>query len=174
MIEQDPHNAKPTLFTKLFKAQDEDRLDFDEIRDTAQVYIVAGSDTTAHTLTYLVWAVCRNVGIRDRLVREVQVLPSDFSDRELSQLSYHGHVIDEALRLYCAAPSGLPRTVPPEGARLAGYWIPGGIAVCSQAYSLHRDPEIFPQPDVFNPSRWGDATRPMREAFMPFGGGARG
>lgn len=52
-IALNPAGAKPTLFTKLFDAG-ENGLTDDEIRNEAQTFIVAGSDTTANSLTYLV------------------------------------------------------------------------------------------------------------------------
>jgi cytochrome P450 len=48
-----PENPEPTLFTKLDKAGEEGLNDV-EIRNEARTYIIAGSDTTANTLNYLV------------------------------------------------------------------------------------------------------------------------
>lgn len=141
-------NAKPTVFTKLIKAgESEDGLTEAEIRMEAGGYIVAGSDTSAISLTYLVWAVCKDAVIRDKLVAEVATLPVNFTDDDVRALSYTRRVIDETLRLYPAVPGALPRAVPPEGAHLAGYALPGGATVSTQVYSLHRDPEIFPDPE---------------------------
>ncbi|KAF2183128.1 cytochrome protein [Zopfia rhizophila CBS 207.26] len=172
LIAAEPSNPKPTLFTKLFKAGEEG-MSPDEIRAEAQGYIIAGSDTTANTLTYLIWAVCRDEAIKRRLVEELVSLPDDFRDRDLKNLSYLHQVIQETLRLYASAPSALPREVPRGGAELDGYWIPGGFTVSTQAYSMHRDPEIYPQPESFDPSRWETPTKAMKDAWMPFGGGSR-
>jgi cytochrome P450 len=173
LLASDPVNTTPTLFAKLFRAGDEGMPD-EEIRTEALAYIVAGSDTTANTLTYLIWSVCRDKGIRQALAEELSGLPEDFGDQHLKELPYLNRVIDETLRLYSAAPSGLPRTVPSGGVDLAGYFLPGGTTVCTQAYSLHRDPNIFPSPEKFDPSRWESPTRAMKDLFMPFGGGSRG
>lgn len=149
-----------------------------EIRDEAMIYILAGSDTTALTLTYLVWAVCRDAAIRDRLVRELAGLPGgggggSLADAELRRLPYLNQVVDEALRLYASAPAGLPRVVPRGGATLAGHALPAGTVVSTQAYSMHRIEGVFPDPEVFDPSRWEGATKEMRDACMPWGGGSR-
>ena len=168
----DPANAPETLFRRLFKAGEEGLSDT-EILSEARAYIVAGSDTTSNTLTYLVWRVCGDPAIRRRLAEELQDLPADFNDQMLKALPYLNQVIDETLRLYAAAPSGLPRVVPPGGARLAGHWLPGGSTVTTQAYTLHRDPIVFPRPEIFDPSRWAAPTKAMKESSMPFGGGSR-
>lgn len=174
LVEQDPDHSVPTLFTKLLRGEEEETLSFKEILDEAQVYIIAGSDTTALTLTFLVWSVCCQPAIQQRLVDEVQRLPADFKDHDVQQLPYLNQVIEETLRLYPAVPSALPRVVPPGGATFSGHYLPGGSIVCTQAYSLHRNPDIFPNPEAFDPSRWAYPTKGMRDSFMAFGGGSRG
>ncbi|KAJ0119083.1 hypothetical protein J7T55_013318 [Diaporthe amygdali] len=173
IVEEDPEKPVPTLFTRLFKGEEDETLTFKEIIDEAQAYIIAGTDTTAITLTYAVWRVCQNPKIRDRLVEELQQLPEDFKDHDAMKLPYLNQVIEESLRLHSAAPSGLPRIVPPEGANMAGQYLPGGSIVCTQAWSMHRIEEIFPDPEKFDPDRWASPTKDMKDGFMPFGGGSR-
>lgn len=172
-IASHPSSGKHMLFNKLFNAGDEGLSDMD-IRAEAQAYIVAGSDTTANSLTYLVWAVCRDSGIKSRLVAELSQIDGDFGDSDLRNLPYLNQVIDETLRMYSAAPSSLPRVVPPNGSAVCGRWLPGGTIVSTQAWSLHRDPSVFPEPDKFSPSRWEMPSNEMKKSFMPFGGGSRG
>lgn len=47
-------------------------------------------------------------------------------------------VILETLRLYPGAPGGMQRMTPPEGAQIAGKWIPGNTLVSTPTYTLHR------------------------------------
>ncbi|PYH44031.1 cytochrome P450 [Aspergillus saccharolyticus JOP 1030-1] len=167
-----PTNPKPTLFTKLYDAG-ENGLSKDEIIGEARTFIIAGSDTTAVTLTYLLYSVCQNPHIRDTLVAEVAQLPIDFTDRDLRGLSYLNHVILESLRLYSAVPAALRRVVPSGGAHLAGYSLPAGVTVGTQSYSLHRDEKIFSDAETFRPERWESPTQAMKDASLPFGGGSR-
>lgn len=120
-------------------------------------------------------------------------MSSNVSDAELDELPLVNASIEETLRLYGAAPGGLLRIVPPGGATLDGYIIPEGITVSTQGWSLHRDPDNFPNPDQyvnseytrqwhshvrFDPSRWlPDNVEKMPErsktAYSPLGAGAR-
>lgn len=118
-----------------------------DMQHEAQNYIVAGSDTTAYTLTCLVYAVCKNPGVRDTLATELSTLPEGFTERDTRPLRYLDQVINEALRVYPSV-GALPRRVPPEGAEFGGYPIPGGVTVSTQIYSLNRDEEIFPEPNT--------------------------
>ena len=148
-IEENPLNPKQTLFTKITD-QEKSGLSWADIQNEAQAYIVAGSDTTAATLTYLVYVVAQDTRVRDKLVAELSALPEPISYNDLRELPYLNLVIDETLRLYTAAPAGLPRSVPVEGARFNGFDLPGGVTVTTQSYSLHRDPTIFPDPERYN------------------------
>ncbi|KAI4859602.1 putative cytochrome P450 [Hypoxylon rubiginosum] len=174
-VEEEGDSAKPTLLSKLYRASenDTDTLDFVELREDAMSYIAAGSDTTTNTLTYLLWIVCKRPEIKKKLLAELQTLPSDFSEQDVRGLAYLDLVIQETLRLYAAAPSGLPRVVPPGGATLAGRFIPGGYTVSAQAYSMHRNPSVYADPLKFDPERWIKPTRAMKDSFVPFGGGSR-
>jgi cytochrome P450 len=100
-----------------------------DVRDEAGNLIVAGSDTTSVTLTYLVWAVLKRHELRKELEEEVSGLSQDLTFDELSQAPLLNSVIEETLRLYGAAPGALPRTVPPSGVDMLGYFLPGDTVV---------------------------------------------
>lgn len=77
-------------------------------------------------------------------------MPLEFADKRVL-----------GLRLYGAAPSLLERVVPstsPSGLDdafdLMGYAVPPGTIVSTQAWSMHRDPSVFPSPETFLPERW--------------------
>jgi cytochrome P450 len=174
LIASGSDKMQDTLFSKLFKANGEGTMPYNEIRDEALNYIAAGSDTVSITLTYLTWTVCRNPDIRETLVKELRTLPPEFGVAQLRDLPFLNQVINETLRMYSAAPGPFPRLVPSGGTELAGYWMAEGTEVSAQAFSMHRDPVTFPAPYEFRPSRWASPTAAMKDAFTPFGRGARG
>ena len=148
----------------------------EDIQTEAGNLIVAGSDTTGITLTYLTWCVLKQPSLQKALEEEVNNTDAQLTDSALETLPILNAVIEETLRLYGAAPATLPRLTPPGGATLAGHFIPGGTIVGTQSYSLHRDPTLFPNPDVFDHTRWlpPNELSPLAKAvFSPFGAGAR-
>lgn len=197
MFLSDRGEVKHTLFSKMLDVNSDDErtdsLPMEDIKREAANLIVAGSDTTAVTLTYLIWAVLSYPAVKDRLMAELGSV-SVFSSSEFRKLPYLAAVIQEVLRLYGAAPGSLPRTVPKGGRVLGGHFIPQGMVVSTQAWTLHRDEAIFDRPEEyasyftllsglycqltrifrFLPERWIDPSINMKEAFMPFGGGSRG
>ncbi|KAK3647091.1 hypothetical protein LTR56_008259 [Elasticomyces elasticus] len=141
----------------------------------ASALIVAGSGTTATTLTYAVWAVMSHADVRNKLEGEVLNLPEDYTDALLEKLPYLKAVILEALRLYGAAPGSLPRVTPSKGMQVKDSFVPAGIIMTTQAYTMHRDAAVFADPEKFNPSRFyqKEMTGLQKSAFGPFGGGTR-
>jgi cytochrome P450 len=135
------------LFGQMLAASDSQNekisLTDQDIREEAGNFIVAGSDTTAVTLTYLVWAVLKQPDLQIKLEEEITGLSDELNLPELESAPLLNSVIEETLRLYGAAPGALPRIVPAQGMRVAGYHIPAGIEVSTQAYTNHRDTSVF-------------------------------
>ncbi|PYH75080.1 cytochrome P450 [Aspergillus vadensis CBS 113365] len=154
------------------KSSDETMADREVLLESIML-IVAGSGTTAVTMTFLTWAVMANPEIQSRLEEEVATLSEGFTDSELEAQPYLNAVINEALRLYGAAPFGLPRIVPATGFSVCGHRIPGGAIVTTQSFSLHRDGNVWAEPDQFIPERWLEKQQHPEAIFAPFGGGSR-
>lgn len=138
-----PDQLPPSIFANLFAQQQQNAekggsdLDQVEVVSNAVTFIANGTETTANTLTYLIWAVCRHPEARVQLLEELESLSGveEVTDQHLRRLNYLNQIVEETLRLYPAVAGGLLRTVPAEGAEIAGHWIPGGTTVSCQAYS---------------------------------------
>ena len=97
--------------------------------------------------------------------------PLDFA--RLSALPYLDGVCREALRIHAPIPSYLERIAPAGGLSIANVHVPEGTVVGMQAYTNHRNPNIYPDPDNFVPERWFDPTAAMKLNFLPFSHGPR-
>lgn len=139
-----------------------------------KAFIVAGTDTTAITATYLIWQILKHPEVKARLQDELRCLKDDFSIGDVQALKYLHCVINETLRLNGSVSSTLQRITPKGGREIGGYFIPEETRVTTQSFTLHRNPDIFQDPWSFTPERWQTATAEMKGAFMPFGIGSRG
>ncbi|CAK7221341.1 hypothetical protein SEUCBS140593_004538 [Sporothrix eucalyptigena] len=78
-------------------------------------FIIAGSEATSITLTYIIWNLIQYPEIDRKLRAELSTLPAESSYTELAKLPYMDSVIRETLRIYPPAPSPMPRIVPASG-----------------------------------------------------------
>ncbi|MFE2549331.1 cytochrome P450 [Streptomyces sp. NPDC059355] len=136
------------------------------IRDELITLLVAGHETTATTLTWLYLLLDRHPGARDEAL--AAGAPGSAERRRAVQALVH-----ETLRLYPSAWI-LPRYAA-EADVMAGYAVEAGSDVVVCPYLTHRDPELWPDPEGFDPRRFttpdGRPTHPG--AYLPFGIGPR-
>ncbi|KAH0833285.1 cytochrome P450 [Lanmaoa asiatica] len=143
---------------------------FAEVASDGVLAIVAGSDTTATTLSTLFWALLSHPTSYRRLQAEVDRYypPGEdaLSIAHHSQMNYLNAVINETLRLFPPVLSGSQRgATKSSGGKVVGpCFVPEGTSAFVHFYSLHRDPRYFsPMPDTFWPERWlsGDERRAL-------------
>ncbi|KAF1947502.1 cytochrome P450 [Clathrospora elynae] len=163
----------PDIYTYLSQS---DEFEYNGARE-AKLAVVAGADTNAITVSNVCNFLCQHGEYQAQLHEELSGLPilnGIIDDQHLIGKPYLTGIINEALRLHPPVPSGLHRLTPPEGAVIAGRFIPGDMVVTTPTYSLHRDPRAFLQPDEFIPERWSSQPELIlrKDAFLPFGYGA--
>lgn len=173
-IQTDPETAPSTLLSKDFENMDRGDISYPQLVANARGNIIAGTDSTAITATYATWLLSQHPQIEKHLIEVVKSLPASYTDDDLRSIKYLDHVIQETLRFRPPIAERLPRLVPPGGSTIAGTFIPGGIVVGVPTWSLHRDAQVWKEPEEFMPDRWENATREMRDSYVPFGGGSRG
>ncbi|CAK7199356.1 hypothetical protein SEUCBS139899_002034 [Sporothrix eucalyptigena] len=142
--------------------------------------ISAGSDTTAIAIRSVFFYLLSNPAAYSRLCTEVrQGLEAPVSFTKANELPYLRATIQEAMRMHPSVGQILGRIVPAEGATICGYRFVGNTEVGMSPWVLHRDPDIFPEPDTFKPERWllgecgstEDQLREMNRSFFAFGHG---
>lgn len=98
-VEEQGEDTKPTVFSRLYTAGAEDTWSPIEIRNNAQVFIVGGSDTTANSMIYLIWAICKLPDVKAKLLGELATAPEDFGYDDLRDMPYLNLCVNETLRL---------------------------------------------------------------------------
>jgi cytochrome P450 len=147
-----------------------------EVRDQVMTLMFAGHDTSTSTLTFLMYELAHHPEVVERLVDEQEEVlnGSPPSAEQLERgLPYLEMVLDETLRLYPPAWIG-PRRVVREF-EFSGHRVPAGAFLNYSSWASHRLPEVFPEPDAFNPERFERERKASlpRGAYVPFGGGQR-
>ncbi len=140
------------------RREDGSGLRADELRDELMTLLVAGHETTASTLAWCFDQLARQPQIADRL-------------RDDENEAYLTATIQEALRHRPVLPNVAPRLVV-KPIEVGGVPYPEGVCLVPNAYLVHHDPDIYPDPYVFRPERFLDQS-PGTYTWIPFGGGRR-
>ncbi|XP_067673016.1 cytochrome P450 3A5-like [Haliotis asinina] len=149
------------------------KLTNDEIIGQALLFFIAGYETTANTLHFVAYALAKNPDVQKRLTEEVDSVLGDKNPDydNIGELKYMDHVITETLRLYPAV-TGISRYVA-ETVTIKGYTFPKDCAVHIPALPIHRDGDIYPDPESFKPDRWERKSEMDPMNYLPFGHGPR-
>ncbi|RPB23425.1 cytochrome P450, partial [Terfezia boudieri ATCC MYA-4762] len=142
----------------------------------AQPLVAAGSITTSTTLSGITFYLLKYSRVYNILKDEIRSSfksYADITEQNTVRMQYLNAVIEEGLRLYPAAPGGMPRISP--GATVAGHYIPRGTDIAVPLFTAARDPANWSVPNEMYPERWIDPNNTdKKEASQPFLLGPRG
>ncbi|MFI5541959.1 cytochrome P450 [Nocardia sp. NPDC051929] len=164
------------LLSALLAARDGDGcgLTDADIADQIITFFMAGTETTATTLAWVLYLLDRHPGIADRLHSEVDTVLSGRPARhgDLPDLQVTGRIITETLRLY--PPGWFVTRVVTEDTDLGEHRVRAGTTIAYSPYLIHHRPDLYSDPERFDPDRWGSAdAESSGSALIPFGGGPR-
>lgn len=158
-------------------SQDGQVLSNDDIREEVDTFMFEGHDTTSAAISWSLLLLGSHPEIQDRCYEEIYEIFGD-DDRpasmmDLQKMKYMECCIKEALRLYPSVPL-IAREIK-EDVDLGEYTIPAGTTAMIVTYMLHRNPEIYPKPEQFDPDRFLPENCYGRHpyAYIPFSAGPR-
>jgi cytochrome P450 len=142
-------------------SHDDGRLMSDrELRDELMTLLVAGHETTATALSWAIELLSRHPAEFERLQAGVAAGDGEYLDA----------VIKETLRLRPVIALVLRKLVEPM--EIGGRLLPAGVSIAPSIYLVHRNPEIYPEPERFRPERFLEQPAGTY-TWIPFGGGVR-
>ncbi|MFJ9036257.1 cytochrome P450 [Streptomyces sp. NPDC102406] len=166
------------LLSALLAARDEEdggAMTDQEVHDQVMTLLLAGVETTASALTWAWHLLAAHPEAEARLHAEVdEVLSGRIPTyADIPKLAHTQRIFTETLRLY--PPAWMFTRTTTEPTELGGHRLPVGADVLISPYVIHRIPELFPRPEVFDPDRWlpERAQDVARGSYLPFGGGSR-
>ena len=147
------------------------------VRDQVVTFIVAGHETVASALTWAWHLLAQSPVATARLRAESEALGRAPTSDDVERLPYAAAVLDEVLRLYPPAWLITRRALAPDV--IAGVRIPAEALVIVSPWIVHRDADVWPAPERFDPGRFLDEEGRRRRdvvaspAYLPFGAGPR-
>ncbi|XP_042317709.1 LOW QUALITY PROTEIN: cytochrome P450 4B1-like [Sceloporus undulatus] len=163
----------------LLSAKDENGvgLSKEDLRAEVDTFMFEGHDTTASGISWLLYAMAQNPEHQQRCREEIKETLGDRDTvqwDDLGKMPYITMCIKESLRLYPPVP-GVSRQLNKPVTFCDGRTLPEGATVFISIYCIHRNPSIWEDPEVFDPTRFSPEKSSHRHphAFVPFAAGAR-
>ncbi|KAK5215866.1 hypothetical protein LTR72_011118 [Exophiala xenobiotica] len=176
----------PKCFAKTFlERQAEFGLSNDEGAYVIGTQFEAGAGTTAAAMMSFVLSMCHYPEWQQKIQQEVdQVVGGermpDFSD--IPQVPTVRAVAKETLRWRPVTAGGVPHELIKDDV-YDGFFFPAGSNVHADQWAIHRDPDMYPDPETFDPNRWLSSEYstfrepldkyPNLQSFSAFGFGRR-
>lgn len=194
------------IFTLLVKAnmdaEAKHKLSDEELYSQMRIILIAGQESTSHTINWTLLELARKPEIQSRLRSEIRQQESvihargdaQFTSSDLDNMPYLNAVIKEALRYHCAAAQvfrmasqdcilPLSRPIRTESGELMHeVFVPKGTRIIASIAAYNRNKDMWGEDaDVFNPDRWLDGIAKDKKesatgayaSLLTFGGGPR-
>ncbi|KAJ8730959.1 hypothetical protein PYW08_002372 [Mythimna loreyi] len=169
--------VKATMLDILLDEEAKGNINDKGIQEEVDTFLFEGHDTTATALTFMMMRIANEPDIQDSIYEELQDIFGD-SQRpptveDLTKMKYLECCIKESMRLYPSVPF-LSRHLTKEVV-IAGYTIPKNSFVDIHVFDIHRNPEVYPEPEKFRPERFLPENTVERNpySYIPFSAGPR-
>ncbi|KAG8326346.1 heme binding [Homalodisca vitripennis] len=146
----------------------------EELAAQSYVFILGGFETTSNAMSFFLYEMAMNPEVQERVHTEVDAV-DEITYETLAGMEYLEMALDELFRVHSQL-GFLNRTCTKD------YQVPGtdyviekGTEVLVSVQGLHKDPELFPEPERFIPERFSKENKGKIKPFsyMPFGEGPR-
>ncbi|KAJ3371482.1 lanosterol 14-alpha-demethylase [Kappamyces sp. JEL0680] len=154
------------------------KMDDHLIRDQVITFLIAGHETTSNTLTWALVLLHEHPSILERCLVEIESIgfgEEGFKPGDVQKLELVERVIKETLRLYPPV-QRLVKACMKDCILPSGHRVKKGELGIVSVNGLHFNPDIYPDPEKFDPERWTSDMEATRSAYswLPFSIGARG
>jgi cytochrome P450 len=170
-------NPKQDALGLLMETRDEDgkSLSNEELQSQTLLLLFAGHETSASMLSSLAMVLPKHPHVWEKLRAEQASLNlgESLTMDDIRKMTYLDQVLQETERLYPPVPAGFRGVV--EEFEFKGYRVPKGWTALYMINAAHRDPDVFKEPNEFDPERFSPERNEARVplSMVGFGGGAR-
>ncbi|GFT92281.1 cytochrome P450 4V2 [Nephila pilipes] len=177
---EDSSNGKrKALIDLLLKLHFETQeLSEEDICEEVNTFISAGHETVSLSTTWALYLIGLYPDVQAKIHEELDRIfgtdkERDVTESDLNDLKYLNCVLKETNRLYAVVP-GIGRNAK-EDMNICGFKVPKGSTCFVLIYFLHRDKDVFPEPETFNPDRFlpENSVKIPEYGYIPFSAGPR-
>lgn len=157
----------------LLKSNERGRISNEHVNASLVGLILAGYDTSAYSLEFVTWLLAKHPEWQQKCRKEAMAIIGDgnLEFEHLEQLSTIESFIKETIRLYPPVPL-IGRTSETE-MKLDNKTIPSGLHLEVNIWATHHNPEVWPDPDKFDPTRFSPTKKEQPFAYLTFCAGKR-
>lgn len=163
------------LLGLLLQASEADQVSDAVMGDEVLSMVVAGHETTAVALGWILWLLATHPLVLEAVEAELEQVLGDrpITLEDTRALPVLTRTINEVLRLYPAVWALAREAAEPD--ELCGYPIAAGTRVFFSPFAVHRHPRHWENPEGFDPDRFlpERAAGRAKFAYFPFSGGQR-
>ncbi|KAI3495015.1 hypothetical protein L1887_37119 [Cichorium endivia] len=159
--------------------EDESVFSRNDIRHLLLDLFLAGTDTISSTLEWAMAELIRKPEkmelARLKIVKFMQNENRSIQEKDISKLPYLQAIIKETLRLHPAGPFVIPHQAI-DNVEVQGFIVPKNAQILCNLWAMGRDPNVWSDPETFNPERFMDVELDYRGQdfqYIPFGAGRR-
>lgn len=150
----------------------------EDIINEANTFMLAGQDSVGASVAFTLFLLAKHKDVQERCWTEINNIFGEDTERvptmnDLRRMTYLEQCIKESLRLYPSVPI-LARQIS-EDIQMGDHLVPKGSMICINVYGIHHSPNIYADPQRFNPDRFAPNANETRHpcAFIPFASGPR-
>jgi len=155
-----PDDCNGTVLPRLLQEHEHGALSLEEVRGIGAQAVAAAVDTTSQTFEYLLYNLGRNPDVQDKLLSEITLVTGannsgerlDMTIQEYESLKYLFACVKESMRL--TPTIGVHARTLTDDIDVGKYIFPKGTMALINYYEMTKNPDIFPEPDLFMPERF--------------------
>ncbi|XP_046751468.1 probable cytochrome P450 6a14 [Diprion similis] len=157
---------------------DNRKITMDEGAAQAFVFWIGGFDTSSSTVTHCLYELALNQDLQDKVAKEIISVLEEYGGvtyESVNAMSYLAKVVSETLRKYPVVPILTRECDEDIEMPGTGYRVTKGTPIVIPVLGLHSNPDIYPDPEKFDPERFNEENIAKRHqyTYLPFGEGPR-
>ena len=174
-LNKNTDDSKKAFLNTLLSLYDRGEIDVEGIREEVDTFMFEGHDTTASSLSFILYLLAIHPEIQTKLQSEIDAsfnIEGSVTDK-ITNMKYLDCVIKEGLRLH--PPILFMARLVEKDEQIGDLLVPKGTEILITPGAVHRNPEYWPEPDKFIPERFNDEENMKRDPFTynPFSAGPR-